>query len=433
METYLRLDEANYLKRQPNGFFLSAVIKGIRTEVGLNSSAVEIIKNLTGEYTQKDIVLRLSQQFSENVNKVEKIVFNFLESLDSGNLVKYDKRQSCIPVSIRGSEEYYVPELVVLELTHKCPLKCKHCFVNAGVGPNMDKTKLLDTLYELTERGVQCIQLTGGEPFAYPYIEEVIDFLISKNIRIQITTSGFIFNKKVQRILDKITMRGSLVQISLDGLENEHNEIRGDYLAFQKAMKFIKECINKEITVVVATCIIDQRMEDIEHLMVDLRDRGVSLHRIGGISNQGRATENNVSSNFSFGKINQIINYLKEKYETDTFKVGGFEDIDCNKEMNCGAGFRVIKISPLFIISPCPMMQLSIGDLYEESMEDIFRRNSQIFLNLRRPFDDTCKNCNLVEDCKNCIAEGFNNKDKVDNCGWYSEYYSKEGEAIYEL
>jgi radical SAM protein with 4Fe4S-binding SPASM domain len=432
MKNYLKLDEASYIKKQPNGFFLSAVIKGIRTEVGLNNSAVEILKCLTGEYTLSEIILKLSEKFSEEYQKIEKIVREFVRCLDSGGLVKYNENQNFSPIQVRGSEDYYVPELVVLELTHKCPLKCKHCFVNAGVGPSMNKTKLMDILYEFTEHGVQCIQLTGGEPFSYPYIEDVVDFLISKNIRIQITTSGFIFNKKIQRILDKITMRGSLVQISLDGLETEHNEIRGHPAAYQKAITFIEECIQREITVVAATCIINQSIEDIEELMGRLRDLGVSLHRIGGISDQGRAKENNLFPNFSFSKINSLIDYLKEKYETDHFKVGGFEDIDCSREMNCGAGFRIIKVSPLFMVSPCPMMQLNIGNLNNENMENIFRRNSRIFLNLRRPFDDVCKKCKLLEECKNCIAEGFNNKNKVDNCYWYTEQYLINKEATYE-
>lgn len=430
MGTYLRLNESSYIKKQPDGNFLSAVIQGIRTEVGINTSAVEILKNLTGEYQLEEIIKNLAKKFSEDYSKIEKIVIDFIQMLDTGHLIKYDKIKSYTSVKIKGSESYFVPELVVLELTHKCPLKCKHCFVNAGTGPSMDRTRLMDLLYQFTELGVQCIQLTGGEPFAYPYIEDVIDFLIQKNIRIQITTSGYIFNKKVERILNKICKNGTLIQISLDGLEKDHNEIRGDEVAYSNAISFIKECIARKIVVVVATCIIQQKVEDIEKLSLLLRDLGVSLHRIGGVSDQGRATMNNIVSEFSFNKINRFIDYLKEKYETDNFKIGGFEDIDCSMEMNCGAGFRIIKVSPLFLISPCPMMQLNIGNLNTEKMEEIFSRNSRLFAKLRRPFDDTCKECRILDDCKNCIAEAFNNRKKVDECYWYEQQFRKADEII---
>lgn len=431
MEKYISLKAKNYIKLQPDGKFFSLIIKNIRTEVGINDSAFEIIKQLSGEHRKSDIINNLASHFNESKDKVQKIVNDFLPSLGSGNLLSYSETPIKNPIEIKGSEEYFVPELVVLELTHKCPLKCKHCFVDAGSGPSMNKAKLLEILQQFINLGVQCIQLTGGEPFVYQYIEDVIDFLLLNGIRIQITTSGFIWNKRVERILEKLKGTGALIQISLDGFSESHNSIRGDSEAYTKAIKFINHCITRDITTVVATCVIDQELEEIEQLCIYLKKLGVSLHRIGGVSNQGRATINKISSKLAFDNINLFIDYLSSKYRGSDFQVGGFEDIDCHSEVNCGAGFRILKVSPSFLLSPCPMMDLNIGNLNNEKMIEIFKRNSKIFAKLSRPFDNICFNCKYLENCKNCIAEAFNNRKTVEKCHWFENEFKILEEDIY--
>ncbi len=423
MDNYICLRDKSYLKRKPIGMYFSAVNNDVRVEVGLNESAESIISCLTGEMRIHDIVVKLAEKFNDSHEKVDKIVREFIDVLDVSNQLEYFSSPIFRKVLVKGSEEYYVPEVAVLELTHNCPLKCKHCYLDAGIGPSMDRLKLLELINTFSEYGVQCIQLTGGEPFLYPFIEEIIDLLILENIKIQITTSGFIFNEKVSRILDKISNRGSLVQISIDGLENSHNKIRGNDKAYEKALYFLNECSLRKITTVAATCVVSQEFEEIELLTIKLKKMGVSLHRIGRISDQGRAKSNNISSQMSGDLLNNLIDTLKNKYNDDSYRIGGFEDIDCEKEYNCGAGYNLINISPTFKISPCPMMNICIGNLAEEDFESVIRRNSSVFVNLRRPFDDICKGCEREYDCKNCIAEAYTNKDGVNHCGWYNDEF----------
>ncbi|MDR1522176.1 MAG: hypothetical protein LBS28_04920 [Streptococcaceae bacterium] len=41
------------------------------------------------------------------------------------------------PVEVKGSRAFYSPDLIALELTHQCPNRCRHCFLNAGIGEEM--------------------------------------------------------------------------------------------------------------------------------------------------------------------------------------------------------------------------------------------------------------------------------------------------------
>ncbi|RFT67186.1 radical SAM protein, partial [Bacillus clarus] len=328
--------------------------------------AFSIIKLCDGTNTKNDIIKKLSLLYNEELNIVKNMVESFIEQLNTGGILNTTSTKNRRVVEVRGSKNYFVPELVILELTHKCPLKCKHCYVNAGNGPSMDFELLMKTAKKMVKQGVQGFQLTGGEPFAYRNIEAIVDYLYEQKVRTQITTSGFYLNETVKRCVKKIASVGGLIQISVDGFSETHNRIRGNENAFENAIKLIDYAKMNNVTVVVATCIVDQNLKGIEKLSIFLSEKQIDLHRIGGVSYQGRAEKNSLHTSVSFSDINKFIQYLKESYETMRFKISGFEEISTDSDYNCGAGYKIIKVSPEFIVSPCPMMNVNIGNIKQE-------------------------------------------------------------------
>ncbi|MDR2082289.1 MAG: hypothetical protein LBP35_01430 [Candidatus Ancillula trichonymphae] len=59
---------------------------------------------------------------------------------------------------------FYSPDTIMLELTHACPLRCRHCFLSAGKGNSADFDKLSIVADKLLSLGAYKFQLTGGEP-----------------------------------------------------------------------------------------------------------------------------------------------------------------------------------------------------------------------------------------------------------------------------
>lgn len=416
---YISLVENNYIKLQPDCNFISVAIKGIRKEFGINQSAQDILELCNGTNSQEDIIDKLCKKYNENYDTVKNFVSQFILQLEDGNVVSYNNNKNLTPCKIKGSKQYYTPEVVVLELTHNCPLKCKHCYLNAGVGDSMNYKTLMNVLEQMIDQGVQCFQLTGGEPFLYEHIDKVIDYLVSKEVKVQVTTSGYILNDKILKCIDKLENVNGLIQISIDGFNESHNFIRGKSDSFEKTIKFLEVIKNKNVQLVVATCIAEQDFKEIEELCIYLKDKGVDLHRIGWVSEQGRANENNIKSNFGSNEIHLLIKELKDKYEDEKFKVGAFEDHNSNNNLNCGLGYRILKVNPSFKLSPCPMISKEIGDINNESLESIYIRNSKIFPSLKSAEEKLCKGCELIDKCKDCIAESIVNYKNVNKCHWY--------------
>lgn len=435
MTKYLSLIADTYLKQQPDGARMVYVLDNFWEEVGVNESAFEILKKLDGKHTLEMIVDELSEHFREKKERAFSIVSNFIDVLEEKKLIKATDVHCNYSLNIKGSREYFVPDAMILELTYNCPLKCKHCYANAGVGASMDIDKLLPLLSSLNHLGTNYFQLTGGEPFAYPYIEEVIDLLLVKKIKFSITTSGFYWNKRIKRILNKLEGKKIAIQVSLDGLSNTHNFIRGNIESYANAVHFLKEAISRDISTSVATCLIQQDWSEIEELCAYLKQLGVHQHRLGTITNLGRATDNQISSQISAEELQNFTVYLKSKFETEQFHIGPIEECDnteCTTIDNCGAGYRFYSLTPYFTLFPCTIFKVNVGNLNRETLEDVFIRNSQLFSGMRSPSDNICGTCKLLDICKNCFAEGNLNKNKVRSCHWYEEEYKNKSIILNE-
>jgi radical SAM protein with 4Fe4S-binding SPASM domain len=134
-------------------------------------------------------------------------------------------------LSLTKSTRVAYPGTIMLELTNHCNLACTICPREYGYGHEMDKGRM--TL-EMAKRVIDeawpyldSIGLTGmGETFMFKQLEEVVDYVKSKNkgIIISISTNAVLpgFLDKVKPVIGKI----DTIQISIDGLNEVYDSIR---------------------------------------------------------------------------------------------------------------------------------------------------------------------------------------------------------------
>ena len=121
-----------------------------------------------------------------------------------------------------GEFPVVLPRLVLL-LTDKCTLCCEGCcaFVDRFTNPqHMDAEKLLEGVKTIFRNIDGCInvQLIGGEPFIYPEMGKVLDFLLTENkvFKIGIVTNGTVIPG--DDVLSRIRNEKVFVEISDYGL-----------------------------------------------------------------------------------------------------------------------------------------------------------------------------------------------------------------------
>ena len=119
------------------------------------------------------------------------------------------------------------PVIFWLELTSRCPLRCKHCFIRPSIN---DKSKHLPTQLAMSlvrqarEMGIYKVTLTGGEALLHPDAYEIIGEINGLGLGLRIFSSGVLKPSFYQRLAE---YRVDTFFLSMDGMKEHHQFIRG--------------------------------------------------------------------------------------------------------------------------------------------------------------------------------------------------------------
>lgn len=134
-----------------------------------------------------------------------------------------------------------------IEITEVCNLKCEHCYLGKT---KRKKTMSYDSFCKIVENGIRkglkIVELTGGEPTLHPDFDKIVKYTKSKGLYLSLITNGTV----------KINPKSfDLIQVSIDGIKETHEKIRGVNGIFSK----ITENVNyykKYTSVVIATVLL---------------------------------------------------------------------------------------------------------------------------------------------------------------------------------
>src|SRR3989338_8676327 len=160
-------------------------------------------------------------------------------------LIKRIKRHISLSIQAASGGRRQPPPFLILFINSVCNLKCGHCFYWGSLNKNDDFT-FDEVIAFAREYGkFENLNLSGGEPFLRKELGEICRFFITHNRvkQIYIPTNAY-FTDKMQQQLEEILKEPALqllvIEISLDGMAEYHNRLRGDGKSFEQAMESYK-------------------------------------------------------------------------------------------------------------------------------------------------------------------------------------------------
>ena len=161
------------------------------------------------------------------------------------------------------------PRSAVWELTLRCNLRCRHCGSSAGAsrGDEFTTEECLGIADQLAQMGCELVTLSGGEPTMHPGWEAIAERLIQQGVTTNMVTNGITRDQAharemAQRIL-KVGMPN--VGVSVDGLEDIHDEIRGKG-TFARTMRTIRTYIDAGLPVAMMTTVSQRNLKQLDAL-----------------------------------------------------------------------------------------------------------------------------------------------------------------------
>jgi len=146
--------------------------------------------------------------------------------------------------------EQAAPSLRYVELyvTERCNLRCGHCFLGDLGGADLPVSSVFRLLDQFDAMGGLRLLLTGGEAIMHPSFWDVNETLPERGFRTVLLSNGTLLEDVADRL------RVHEVQVSLDGLEDAHDRLRGPG-SFVRALGGLRAATSAGLDVSVATTV----------------------------------------------------------------------------------------------------------------------------------------------------------------------------------
>lgn len=174
------------------------------------------------------------------------------------------------------------PIYLVFFVTDRCTAKCLHCL--RGGGEDDPEELSIEEIEKISSSMGKLLFLlpTGGEPFLREDLPEIVSIFRKNNrvLNVGIPSNGSLTEKVVEsagRILKLCPGLDFAVDISIDGLGEDHDRIRGMDGLFDKAVWTLKELIklrgsHKNLNVNAAVCVSRHNQHQLDAIYRFLRE-----------------------------------------------------------------------------------------------------------------------------------------------------------------
>lgn len=300
------------------------------------------------------------------------------------------------------------------ECTWRCNLSCKHCgsdCKNSSMLPDMparDFLRTVDSILPHIDPHKLNIVITGGEPLVRSDIEEVGLELYRRELPWGIVTNGMLLTEKRFDSLLRAGLHN--LTISLDGLEENHNWMRGNPESFRRATAAIRIAAQAEhINFDVVTCVNRRSLPELEAIKELLIASGVKRWRLFTIFPAGRAAAH---PEFKLGKdeIRMLMEFIaatrKEGRIHPSFCcegfLEGFEGVVRDYFYECSAGVTVASVLLDGGIGACPSIRAGYrqGNIYDDDFWDVWQNRFEQYRNRKWMKRGICADCSFWRYCE---------------------------------
>lgn len=300
-----------------------------------------------------------------------------------------------------------------LYLTDYCNLCCSHCWITPKFSRKQQKgiplASLKNAIREAEPLGLQSVKLTGGEPFLYKDIAELLAFLASEKLSVLIETNGTLINKETVECLK--TCHLDQLSVSLDAAnEKIHDEIRGVKGSFKNTLEGLRLLAANGLNFQIIMTLQRKNQEEIP-AVIDLSENlGAGSLKINPLIPWGRGKEEmNRRQGLDLGELLRLYQMVeRRKVLRNDLEVFfdlpvAFRSIDDLKNTGINE-CRILNILGILgngDISICGIGQtvheLRMGNVAHDSISEIWR-NSLILKDLRQSLPGRLKGI-----CRHCI------------------------------
>ena len=312
-------------------------------------------------------------------------------------------------------------------LTERCNLRCTHCY---QTGKGSDELPLgaikaaIDEIEEMLSAwsdtyGIHfapSFNITGGEPFLHRDIFEILEELRRRHFDVFLLSNGTLVDKDRAKFLSWLGVKG--VQISIEGPEEIHEEIRGKG-SFAASLRGVEHLIDAGVAVTLNATLSGINAGHFMEMIAISLSLGVQKLGFSRLVPSGRGA----------ALLNQMLpkEAVKEIYEK-IFSCGtsGLEivtgDPVASQMMSshdgsdsgsfptggCAAGVSGFTLLADGTITPCRRLPIPVGNVRKDALREVWASSGVLeALRDRSRYTGKCGTCKRWAACRGCRAIAY--------------------------
>jgi radical SAM protein with 4Fe4S-binding SPASM domain len=316
-----------------------------------------------------------------------------------------------------------VPVLCVWELTLACNLKCTHCGSRAGAKRQneMSLDEATEVIEALARLGTREIAIIGGETFLRKDWIEIVRRISANGMVCTMQTGGYKLPERFLAAAQEAGLKG--LGVSIDGLPETHDRLRGMPDSYAEAMKVLDWCGRNGLSSSVNTQITRMVIPELQALARDIAGHGARYWQVQLTVAMGNAVDNDrlLLQPYDLLEIMPVLADITEWGRSHDFILvpgnnlgyfGPFEVLwrgpDRTNEhySGCAAGQAALGIEADGTIKSCPSLpkeRYGGGNVRDLSLSDIWHHSRAMQMNRTRDTSHLwgrCATCYYASVCR---------------------------------
>lgn len=303
------------------------------------------------------------------------------------------------------------PARIVWEVTNRCNLKCRYCYIGAGdrADKELSTSDVIDLAKTIGQMGVFHVTLSGGEPLIRKDIFQIINILCKYDVAVFLNSNGTLIDKNIAQKIKNSGLNG--VAISIDGITAKtHEELRPPNGSFKKVLYGLQMLNQMDINTGIQVTMTKTNYHEMLGLVDFCLSSGVSGVKFSRVSPIGRGSKNFEEIELPYKIAQKLVTSLynkkielagKLRIDFGENLVSQFIGLDSCESLDaytseCEAGRYKCAISAEGDIRPCEFFiddKYCAGNVNNLSFYDIWQKSS-VF--------DYFRTDNLYSDCAIC-------------------------------
>jgi len=289
-----------------------------------------------------------------------------------------------------------VPFSAIWELTYRCNLKCRHCYVRASTcGDDLTTGECFDVLSQLAEAGFFFLLFSGGEPLVREDFFDILAEAKRLTFAVKIMTNGTLIDEAAAERIAGLTPVA--VDISLYGRPETHDSITGVPGSHGSALAAVRALRERGVMTRMKSPIMRSNLADFEYLRELSTELGCAFIFDTTVVPADDGDRAPLEERLEPEQVEELFALASRGKPMEA----GGNHVD--GEPVCNAGRNTCRIKPDGQLTPCVAIRGSVGGLRERRLlalwGDIGFREVR---SMRPEMLPECRACELRGYCVRC-------------------------------